>query len=151
MSLALTQLVASYEQAGMTPEQIAATDGYELSAVKAILFAQSAKYRADVGKPGHIDRATETDALDLTPDDETIANNVFRDLAQGAENEGVRLKAAMRIKDERRKRLDPRAGFKGIVNQTNIITLNEHFAKAAAALANKFRPAANTQQPITDI
>lgn len=150
MSLALTQLVASYEQAGMTPEQIAEHDGLELAAVKAVLFARSPAYRAAVGRPGPLNAASDKSALDLTEDDEDLANRVFRQLAESAENEAVRLKAASRIKDERRKRLDPRAGFGTIINNTTILTLNDHFAKAAQALAAKVLPA-NQQQTVTDV
>lgn len=150
MSLAITQLIASYEQAGMTVEQIAAADGYEVAAVKAILFARSAKYRADVGRPGPANAASDTKALDLTDDDEELANRVFRQLAESADNDSVRLKAAMRIKDERKKRLDPRVGFGNVINNTTIITLNEHFAKAAAALASKVLPSTNNNT-VTDI
>jgi hypothetical protein len=150
--LALIQLIASYEQAGLSPEQIAAADGYEVAAVKAILFAKSAIYRAAVGRPGPLNAAQDAKALDLTESDEEIANRVFRDLAESAENEGVRLKAAMRIKDERRKRLDPRATFGNIINNTTILNLNEHFTKAASALAQKVLPAKQLQtQQITDV
>lgn len=151
MSLALTQLVASYEQAGMTPEQIAATDGLELAAVKAVLFAKSAAYRAAVGRPGPLNAVADKSALDLTEDDEELANRVFRQLAESAENEAVRLKAASRIKDERRKRLDPRASFGNIINNTTILTLNDHFAKAAQALASKVLPAGQQTQTVTDV
>lgn len=150
--LQLIQLVASYEQAGLSPEQIAAQDGYQVEAVKAILFARSAIYRAAVGRPGPLNAKADQDALDLTPSDEELANRVFRQLAEEAENEGVRLKAAMRIKDERRKRLDPRAAFGSIINNTTIISLNEHFAKAATALAQRVLPAKQIeQQTVTDV
>jgi hypothetical protein len=150
MSLAITQLIASYEQAGMSPEQIAQADGLEVAAVKAVLFAKSAMYRQAVGRPGPLNAASDTKAVDLTETDEELANNVFRQLAESADNDSVRLKAACRIKDERRKRLDPRAGFGAIINNTTIIALNDHFSKAASALAAKVLPA-KQQTTITDI
>lgn len=124
----------------MSPEQIAQVEELNVEAVKALLFANSGRYREMVKGP------TLKQSLDLTEENEALANRVFVQLAEMSDDDNIRLKAAMRIKDERRGRLDIRAGFKGM--QININVLNEHFAKAAAALAPKFQ---TKQQTITDV
>lgn len=126
----------------MTPEQIARDFDCDVNAVKCILMSRCPEYR-DANKAG---KENAVALGDMTDEDEQLANQVFRELAQSAENEGVRLKAAMRIKDEKRKRLDVRKDLGRTVN--NVLVLNEHFAKAAQALASKVLPANQQQKTI---
>lgn len=130
MTNSAIQLVSLFENSPELPlEQIAESEGIELGALKAILYANSGVYRAKL-KEGESD--TKPNPLDLTEHDEEIANAVFRRVAQFSDDDSVALKAAMFIKNERRGRHDVKAGLRNL--NFNVAVLQEHWAKAAEAI-----------------
>ena len=145
MNPSTVQLVASYEEAGMTPEEIAQVDGLEVGAVKAILFAHSRKYAERVKGSAKADNlATDETVEDFKKADDELALQVIRRIAQFSEDDGTALKAAMYIRNDRKGRLNPQKAAGQLV-QNNILLLNEKFAEAAAALASKVLPAKQLQ------
>lgn len=129
MTNAAQQIVTSYETLGLTLDQIAEVESIGVTAVKAILFANSAKYRAD------IDTKKEND---FNETDTELALGVIRRVAQYSEDDHTALKAAMFIRNDKKGRLDVKAGLKKL--NINVTVLNEHFAKATQALAAKVIP-----------
>lgn len=129
MTNAAQQIVTSYETLGLSVHQIAEVESIASTAVKAILFANSSKYRDDIGAKKDND-FNETD-IDL-------ALSVIRRVAQYSEDDGTALKAAMFIRNDKKGRLDVKAGLKKL--NINVTVLNEHFAKATQALASRVNP-----------
>jgi len=129
MTNAAQQIVTSYETLGLSVEQIAEVEAIASTAVKAILYANSSKYRND------IDAKKENDFNETDTD---LALNVIRRVAQYSEDDGTALKAAMFIRNDKKGRLDVKAGLKKL--NINVTVLNEHFAKATQALASRVNP-----------
>lgn len=129
MTNAAQQIVTSYETLGLSLEQIAEVESVNVTAVKAILFANSPKYRSD------IDTKKENDFNDT---DNSLSLDVIRRVAQYSEDDHTALKAAMFIRNDKKGRLDVKAGLKKL--NINVTVLNEHFAKATQALASKVNP-----------
>ena len=144
MNPSTVQLVASYEEAGMTPEEIAQVDGLEVGAVKAILFAHSRKYAEHVKGSAASVSQDSGEVEDFKKADDELALQVIRRIAQFSEDDGTALKAAMYIRNDRKGRLNPQKAAGQLV-QNNILLLNEKFAEAAAALASKVLPAKQLQ------
>lgn len=127
---AIKQITVSYEQHGMTPDEIAEDQGLEVTAVKAALSQYSSMYRKDVDheKEGE-------DGLDFTSEQLRQMNAVIFDSAVGATlpdgsiDHRTRLKAAQYIRDDFKGRLEPvRAIHKNVTN--NLFQINEAIANA---------------------
>lgn len=130
MTAAAQQLVQLYEVQSLTPEQIAEIENLAPTAVKSVLYANSAKYRNDT------DTKKE---LDFNESDAELALSVIRRVAAYSEDDGTALKAAMFMRNDKKGRLDAKVGMKRL--NINVTVLNEHFAKAAAAMAARVLPA----------
>lgn len=140
MSQDIRQIVASFEEAGMTPEEIAQVDGLELSAVKAILMANSTLYRDSVAGA----TIADDEGKDFSGADNDEALEVIKRIAKFSEDDSVALKAAMYIRNDKKRRLDPQKAAGQLV-QNNVFLLNEHFAKVREAIAAKVLPASKLQ------
>ncbi len=117
MTSVLTQCKTSYEQLGMSPEQIAEDQKLDLVAVKAGLMQCSAVYRRDCGHEPE-DKAE----LNFSDDDLQSANQVIRDIMLTTDDEHLKFKAATYVRDDKK-------GRKEIVkatqnNQFNILDIN---------------------------
>lgn len=121
----------------MTAEEIAQVEHLDLHAVKATLFTHSRLYREKVSGVVATKTATGEDK-DFESSDNDLALKVIREIAEMSEDDSVRLKAAMFIRNDKKKRLDAQAGIKSLSLNVNI--LNEHFAKVAANIAPKVLP-----------
>lgn len=142
------QIVASYEEAQMTPEEIAQVEQLNTDAVKATLFTHSALYRESVGHiPATSTRTGEDE--DFNNDDNALALRVLRRIAENSTDDNIALKAAIYIRNDKKKRLDPQKAL-GSLN-LNVAILNEHFTKAAEIDAAKVLPTKQPQQKVTDI
>lgn len=118
MSNELEQLRISYEQLGMSPEEIAEDRGLDLTAVKAGLMQSSSKYRKACGQA-----AEDDDTLNFSDDDLRRVNNVIKEIALSSEDDNLRLKAAMYIRDDKKGRKEV---IKAVQNtQFNILQFNE--------------------------
>ena len=133
MTNAIRQIVEQYDTLGMSPAEIAEVEKLNETAVKTVLYANSAKYREAIGE-----KVDTKAALDYTVADEELANNVIRRVAQYSDNDATALKAAQYIKNERRGRNDVKAGVRRL--NINVNVLNQHFEQAKAALASLTQP-----------
>lgn len=125
MNSELTAIVTAYEQSGMSPEDIAHDRDLDITAVKAALMQGSSQYRKACGKEN-------SDIPELDFDNEQLmqVNRVIHDLAMSAEDEHLRLKAAMYIRNDKKGRLEPVKNLAG--NNFNILMINEQLAKVRA-------------------
>jgi hypothetical protein len=112
MTAVNTQVVTLFEDARLSPEQIAEDLGYDLVAVKATLLQFSSVYRATVKKEDKDEECPQCSDAEL---DEMF--DVIKNHARYAENEAVSLKAACRIIDEKKGRL-------GKVNEVRAANFN---------------------------
>lgn len=125
MTAANIHIVNLYEQ-GLTPEQIAQAEGFGLTAVKAVLYGASAKYRESIG---------ETKTLDFKDDELEQANQVLQRLMH-SDDDHLAFKAARYIRDDKKGRLDAKAGLKGLKG-LNITLINQQLMAAANAVLPK--------------
>ena len=113
----------------MTPEDIAEDRGMDIAAVKAGLMQCSAKYRKDCGKEEQAD-----DVLNFTDDDLVAVNKVIKEIALGAEDDNLRLKAAMYIRDDKKGRRDVQKAVGGM--SFNILQFNQMMQKTREVADN---------------
>jgi len=122
MSNELEQFRISYEELGMTPEQIAEDRELDLAAVKAGLMQCSSKYRKACGRSDE-----DEDDLNFSNDDLRRVNDVIKQIALGAEDDNLRLKAAMYIRDDKKGRKEI---VKAVQNmQFNVLQFNQAMQK----------------------
>lgn len=122
MSAELEALKVAYETLKMTPEQIADDRQLDVTSVKAGLMQCSSDYRRDCGK-----EEPSADELNFTGDDLQRVNQTIVELALGAENEAVRLKAAIYVRDDKKGRHDVVKQVGGI--GFNILQFNQFMSK----------------------
>lgn len=128
---AIKQIVVSYEQHGMTPDEIAEDQGLECAAVKAALSQHSSIYRKDV----HQLKEDSDEGLDFTKEQLRQVNQVIFDTAIGATlpdgsvDHRARFKASEYVRNDFKGRLTPvRAIHK--TNNLNLFQINEAIASA---------------------
>jgi len=122
MNAEITSIKIAYEEEGMSPEDIASDRDLEVGAVKTALMQSSSQYRKACGR-----EESESDGLNFGDDDLRRVNQVILDLALGAEDEHLRLKAAMYVRDDKKGRKEV---VKGIAGQNfNILMINEQLRK----------------------
>jgi hypothetical protein len=125
----LEQFRISYEDLGMTPAEIAEDRSLDIAAVKAGLMSCSAKYRRDCGK----EEPTE-DGLNFTDDDLRRVNDVIKEIALGSDDDNLRLKAAIYIRDDKKGRKEINKAVGSM--QFNILQFNEAMQQARAVSNN---------------
>ena len=97
----------------MSPDDIAADLGFEITAVKAKLMQISSKFRKDCGKED-----TEEDKLNFSDEQLLDFNKVIYNTAMSAESEELRFRAACYGRDDKK-------GRKDVVKQVgNVMTNN---------------------------
>jgi hypothetical protein len=113
------QIVVAYEEAGLTPEEIAADLEMELTAVKLALAQSSATYRKAIGK--------ETE--DISDNEVIEMKEIIKGIArtQQFDNPGVALKAATWVYNEKKGRNDLQVMRD---NQVNVVIFNERLSRA---------------------
>lgn len=99
MSLELTQIKTAFEVLDMTVKEIAEDRELEIEAVKAALMQCSSVYRKSCGK-----ESEEESSLNFTNEQLERVNEVLFNLAIGAEDESIKLKAAMYVRDDKKGR-----------------------------------------------
>jgi hypothetical protein len=131
MTTELTSIKTAYEQEGMTVEEIAEDRAMEPIAVKAALMQSSALYRKACGQESEEDTKSN-----FTEDEERRIREMIVSIALGAEDDSVRLKAAMYVRDDFKGRKEVvRAVQK---NTFNILDFNEAM-KSARSGASKLK------------
>lgn len=123
MTNELEALKVSYESLKMTPEEIADDRGLEIAAVKAGLMTASSQYRKDCGQENET-----SEGLNFNDDDLRRVNDVIREVALSAEDDGLRLKAAMYIRDDKKGRKEINKGVAGV--GFNILQFNTFMQKS---------------------
>lgn len=123
MTNANQQIITAYETLGLTPEQIAESQGFDVLAVKAILNQCSCKYRQDV---------TQDTDLDFKDADLETANDIIRQTAQFSDDEYLRFRAAIYMRNDKKGRLDVKRDLRAM--NFNITVLNTHLQAAQQAL-----------------
>lgn len=139
MSSEAEQIKLSFEQLGMTPEEIAGDRGLEIDVVKATLASVSAKYRRACGEEGE-----EKNDLNFTDEQEERIRSRIYEIAVGSDNDAVALKACMYIRDDKKGRLDTVKQLAGIT--FNVLQLNDQMKKANAAVEEALK-----QQKVIDV
>lgn len=128
---AIKQIVVSYEQQGMTPDEISDDQGLEVASVKAALSQHSAMYRKDVQQL----KDDDEDGLDFTKEQLRQVNAVIFETAISATlpdnsvDHRTRLKAAEYIRDDIKGRLTPVRAINKTQN-VNLFQFNEAIANA---------------------
>jgi hypothetical protein len=118
MSGELQAIKTSFEQEGLTPEQIAIDRDLDPAAVKAALCQCSSLYRREAGQEG-----VEDTTLNFSDDELRRVNEKLVSLALCAEDENVQLRAAMYVRDDKKGRKEV---IKAIANNTfNVLNFNE--------------------------
>lgn len=132
------QIVTAFEVNKMTPEEIAADFDCEVAAVKSILMQSSSFYR----------QACKTDDnLTFTDDEERMARQAIANIVRYTDDEHLRLRAAIYIRDDKKGRLDVVQASKGL--NINLIAVNEQMRRAMEAVAkSKALPAGKANQVI---
>ena len=121
MTAASEQIIYSFEELEMTPEQIAQDQELDVTAVKSVLMQFSTKYRG-------ICRNQPESPLNFTEDEAVRARKVIVELMDFAEDENLRFRAACRVHDDKKGRLDGPKLMNGL--NINVLQINERFKRA---------------------
>ena len=106
----------------MTPEEIASEQDLDIVSVKAILMQFSGLYR---------EQCKVKEDLNFTDEEEVAARGVITNIARYSEDERLRLRAAIYIRDDKKGRLDVVRQMNGL--NINVIHFNDQMKKAIAA------------------
>lgn len=104
----------------MTPEQIADTEHLDVIAVKAILYQCSGVFRESV-------KANKS--LDFTDEQLDEANVAIANIMRYSDDDNLRFKAAMYLRDDRKGRKDRVNGLRQL--NINITQINQHLIQVA--------------------
>lgn len=133
------QIVTSYEELGMTVEQIAADTGWDALAIKASLLQNSSVYRAEVQASNSTANSNPGPTLaleDFDQQDLIDSKQVLRELLH-VDDDHLRFKVAKFMRDEKKGRLDPVRAIRDIKNitvqQFNVTLVKAREARARAA------------------
>jgi hypothetical protein len=126
-----SQIRTAYEVNKMTPSEISDDLGFDEVAIKAKLMQCSSQYRRDCGA-----EPESEDGLNFTDEQLGRVNDVIFDLAVGGEDEHLRLKAAMYVRDDKKGRKEIVRNIQG--NTFNMLTFNEAI-QAARIGASKMK------------
>lgn len=137
MTAELTSIKVAFEEAGMSPQEIADDRGLDPAAVKAALMQSSTLYRRACGVAGEDD----SDGINFTKDEARRVKAVMLDLAISAENEHLRAKMATTVYDDYRGRREIRQALAG--NTFNILAINEGIQKARQLAESKVKQLLN--------
>lgn len=120
MTAANQHIVTCFEQLGMTPEQIAETEQLELVAVKSILYQCSGAYREQI---------KQNRSLDFSDEQLDEANVAIANIMRYSEDEHLKLRAALYLRDDKKGRKDRVNGLKQL--NINITQINQHLLQVA--------------------
>lgn len=137
MTAANISIIEAYETLGMTPEQIAETQGYDIVAIKTVLMQFSRVFRESTEEASKDSLSKEEASCEhLTKDEIEEAYRTFVDTMRYAEDDKhLKFKAACRIVDEGKGRLDKKKELQNTrinVVQFNLQLINSRKAKERA-------------------
>ncbi len=132
MTASNTEIVVAYDELGLSPDEIAIELNYELAAVKAILLANSKKYKKSVAaSAARVSDSPHTD--DISEEEFDQINAAYKNIALYSDNDTVREKALSKLRDEYRGRLPSQVNEQAKALQAvnvNILELNETMKQA---------------------
>jgi hypothetical protein len=129
----MEQIRSCYEQ-GMTPEEIAQDRELTVVAVKTALASCCPKYK----KTCAVEPAEESEH-NFSDEELLVANRVIVETMHGAEDEGLRFKAATYVRDDKKGRKDVVKQIGGF--QFNVLQIDARMRKAMEAInVPKFLP-----------
>lgn len=128
----VASIVESFDTLGMSPDEIALDRGLDIVAVKAALAQSSKKYRSVLASAGASEEEKDP-TLDFTNDDLRDANDAIVRLMKHGEDEGLRLKAAIYVRDDKKGRKEIVKAIGG--NQFNLFQFNDALRSAKAGAA----------------
>ena len=132
MTCANQQIVTCFEQLGMSPDEIAQSEGLDLAVVKAVLYKDSPKFREAI---------SGTKELDFADQDLHEVNQIIKRIALYADDENLQFRAAKYIRDDKKGRKDVKTGLRGMnIKVTVLQQFNNHLREAARQLANSRGP-----------
>jgi len=112
MNSELEQIRISYETEGMSLEEIAQDRDLDIVATKAALMQCSPKYRKDCGK-----EAPDESTLNFSSEQQLQARDVIHEIMVASEDDHLRFKAAVYLRDDAK-------GRKDVVRDTKNLTFN---------------------------
>lgn len=137
----LTSLKVAYENEGMSPEEIAEDRALDVLSVKAGLMQCSSVYRKACGQESEDDITLNFSNEDLKRVNETILS-----LALGSEDDNVRLRAAIYVRDDKKGRKEIVKAVQN--NNFNILDFNS-IQKSAREQANRIKQSFTQRPSIT--
>ena len=120
-----SQILEAYENLGMSPEEISDDLDYDIVAVKATLMQFSSKYRS---------ACQVTPNLDFSIDEQLAAKQTMVELMRNTEDEYLRARLAMKIRDDGKGRLDIGIG-RGLNINVNLFNMQLKQARERIALS----------------
>lgn len=116
-------IVTAFEKLGLTPDQIADDQGFDIVAVKSILQQNSALYRKQM----------KTDSsLDFTDGEGEEAKAVLLSLMRYSEDENLRGRLAQYVINDKKGRLDVERAPSGL--NINVNLFQQHLQQALSAV-----------------
>jgi len=131
----VASIVASFEELGMSPEEISMDRGLDIVAVKAALAQNSKKYKLAVAPSANPEEQKDP-TLDFSDDDLRAANDVIAHTMKHGEDEQLKFKAACYIRDDKKGRKEVIKAIGG--TQFNLFQFNENL-RAARAGADRLK------------
>lgn len=122
-------IVTAFEELGMTPEQIAEQEGYDIVSIKSILMQNSSLYRK---------ACKVEDSLDFTDEEAQMAKSVLVNLARYSEDENLQMRAATFIIQDKKGRLDLKNQMTGM--NVNVALFDSQLVRALEAVARAKEP-----------
>ncbi len=139
------QIISSYEDNGLSPEEISEAFGgeFDLLAIKAILMQFSGKYREESKE--------KKDGVGFTESDEEAAIRTINTLREYADDESLRGKMAIYIREDRQGRRDAVSKLAQNGMGGNIIQFQVFLNKANAALKVTEQKALDIKSEVTKV
>lgn len=130
------QIVTSYEDLGMSVEEIASDTGWDELAIKAILIQNSMVYRDSIKSPVGGNENDTSKIEGFSEQDNLDAIRTVREILNASDEPHIQLKAAMFIRNDKKGRLDVVKAIKDAprftINQFNITLAKARDARLRA-------------------
>lgn len=122
MTALVANIVKDYESVGLSLEEIASEHNISIVEIKTLLLNYSSKYRADM---------KESKSLDFTDEQLELANRAIVETLQTTEDEHLKLRAAIFIREDKKGRRDVLKGLADL--QLNVAEFNLNMRKVLAS------------------
>lgn len=127
-----SEIIAMYENLGMSPEEISLNEGHNLAAIKLVLLQGSVKYREDEGSNA-APNPSEGGSQHISDEEEKLLWDAYKHIAFCGEVEGVRAKVIRDCLNEKYGRNDISKLLKNGGN-VNVVVINDAITKTREVL-----------------